>query len=280
MKHTCKIISAQFSEFGKSEKLIAAMIMGAAFACYYSCQFLRFANAASVPVNPVECYIINGSGRNHFTCTVLFSILLMTFDAPFFSERSVYEIARVGKKQWLASKTVSVFLEILAYNLLIFLITAALSLFCAENYVFGSWSPAMSRLAEAGIISLGGLHIYFPYSDFIDSLSPTAAVSVTYLLNSAYCLVLSLVMMNCNILLGRATGWIVGAVIHILGYVVSNNGHGVLFRFAFSLLDCALPAHQFSKATPSKAIASGIIFVIIIVGLLLPAKWLWKRLVQ
>lgn len=278
MRKTGKIIVAQFSEFGKNERTFIIFLMGAAVACYFISQFLRFANTITLAVNPVECYIINGSCRESFTCVFLFGALLLTFDMPYFSNRSVYEIARVGKQQWLVSKILFLVLEILLYNLFIFAITFLLSLFFTKKLVWGIWSPTMKCLTESGAFA-NNFDLYFPYQDYTTAVSPWTAVWITFLLNSAYCLVLALIIMNCNILLGGTKGWPIGIGVHVLNYVVSNNGHGVLFRFAFSLLDCALPAHQFFNKSFSDFFLSGILFGSIIFALLLPIKWLRKRLV-
>lgn len=279
MKKIVKIIVAQFSEFWKNERAFIVILMGAAFACYFNSQFLRFANTMSLALNPVECYIINGSSRRSFTCIILFGVLLLTFDVPYFSDRSIFEISRVGKRQWLVSKTLFLFLEIFLYNLFIFAVTIALSLFSTNSLVWDAWSPAMKHLTMSGTVGMNTFDLYFPYREFTAALSPWMATWITFLFNSAYCLVLVLIMMDCNILLGGTKGWPIGVGIHILGYVVSNNGHGVLFRYAFSLLDCAFPAHQFSSTSSSEVFFSGIIFFIVIIELLLPVKWLGKRLV-
>lgn len=277
MNYIRKIIAAQFSELGKNERAIAVILAGAALSCYFSGQFLRMANTALLPVNPVESYVVSGSSRNNFTCAILFGVMLLTFDAPFFTDRSIYEIAIVGKHQWLVSKILFLFLEVLLYNLFIFGFTVVVSLLSAYSLIWTSWSPAMNLLTESGQIISG---IYFSFPDFTAAVSPWTAAWMTYLLNSGYCLVLALVMMICNILLGSTKGWPIAAGIHILGYVVGNNGNGVVFQFSFSLLDCALPAHQFSSTSNMDVIDSAIIFAVILLGLLLPSKWFRKRLIQ
>lgn len=279
MKKAGKIIAAQFGELWKKEKVFAVILVGVVFICYYGNRFLRFSNTMALALNPVECYIINGSSRSNFTCITLFEILFLTFDAPYWEERSIYEIARVGKQQWLRSKTLFLFFEVALYNLFILVLSFILSLFSANSIVWNVWSPAMKKLTESGTFALNNFGLYFPYRDFTAVASPWMAAWITYLFNSAYCLILALIMMNCNILLGGMKGWPIGVGVHILGYVVSNNGHGVVFQYEFSLLDCAFPAHQFSVSSSSKAIFSGIIFTFIIFGLLLPIKKLGKRLI-
>ena len=90
-------------------------------------------------------------------------------------------------------------------------------------------------------------------------------------------MVLALVMISCNILLKDTKGWVIAAAIHILGYVIHNSGRGILFRLGFSLLNCALPAWQFSGSSHGDAIVSGITFAVLLL-LLLPIRTLERRL--
>lgn len=278
MNKTCKIVFAQLLEQGKNQRTFAALLLGAALVCYYSSGFLRFANAAVRPVNLLECYIINGSCRNNFTCITLFVCLMLTFDAPFLSQRSIYEIARVGRQKWFTAQLFVLFLEVLGYNLLVLAFTALLTLCSANSLVLGEWSSAMEWLTGPGQVSALNIYgLYFPYQELLTILSPWAAARLTLLLNSGYCMVLILVMMNCNLFLGSSKGWVAAAGIHILGYVVSNNGGGVVFGFDFSLLDCALPAHQFSGESNMEAVRSAIMFAVLVLGLMLLTRRLGKR---
>lgn len=276
MKKTGKIISAQFSELGKSEKFFVVLLMGVGFALYFSNPFLRFANTCSLSIHPAESYIISGSTRNSFTCMTLFGVMLLTFDAPFFSDRSIYEIARVGKGQWLVSKVLFLFLVTLLYNLLIFAVSVVLSLFSAHALAWNDWSSAMQKLTQIQVVNS---QLSFSYPDFISAVSPWMAAGITWLLNSAYCLVLALIMMDCNILWGGTKGWPIAAGIHILGFAIKNNAF--LLRdlgITFSLSECALPAQQFGPSS-SEVLYSAFYFTIIILGLLIPSKWLKRRLV-
>lgn len=207
-----------------------------------------------------------------------FPLMLLTFDAPFFSDRSVYEIVRVGKRPWLTSKILFVVLEILMYQLLVFGFSVLLSFCSARTMVWKGWSPAMEYLTGDGWqLVASRFQLSFPYPGFTQALSPWGAVGSTILFNGAYCLVLALVMVNCNILLKDTKGWVIAAAIHILGYVIRNNGRGILFRFGFSLLNCALPAWQFSGSSHGDAIVSGITFAVLLL-LLLPIRTLERRL--
>lgn len=275
-----KLLAAQVSEHVKSEKSLAVILLGVGMVCYFGSRYFRFANQNAMAINPVESFIILGSGQQSFTCVTFFALMLLTIDAPYFSDRSIYEIVRVGKHRWLTSKIQFVVLEILIYQLLVFVFSVLLSFFSARALMWKGWSPAMEYLVGDNWQSVAiKFQLTFFYPGFTQLLSPEAAVLVTILYNGAYCLVLALAMVNCNILLKDTKGWVIAVAIHILGYVIYNNGSGTLFRFGFSLLKCALPAWQFSGSSSGNAIVSGIIFVVLILSLL-PMKTLERRLVS
>lgn len=274
-----KLLAAQVSEHAKSEKSLAMILLGVGMVCYFGNRYFRFANLNSMAVNPVESFVILGSDQRSFTCVTFFSLMLLTFDAPFFSDRSVYEIVRAGKHRWLTSKILFVVLEILMYQLLVFGFSVLLSVCSARTMVWKGWSPAMEYLTGGGWqLAASKFQLTFFYPGFTHALSPLGAVGVTILFNGAYCLVLTLVMVNSNILLKDTKGWVIAAAIHILGYVINNNGSGILFRFGFSLLNCALPAWQFSGSSYVNAIVSGVTFAVLIL-LLLPIRTLERRLI-
>ena len=273
-----KLLAAQASEHAKSEKSLAVILLGVGMVCYFGSRYFRFANLNTMADNPVESFIILGSDQRSFTCVTFFPLMLLTFDAPFFSDRSVYEIVRVGKYRWLTSKILFVVLEILMYQLLVFGFSVLLSFCSARTMVWKGWSPAMEYLTGDGWqLVASRFQLSFPYPEFLQDLSPWGAVGITSLFNGAYCLVLALVMISCNILLKDTKGWVIAAAIHILGYVIRNNGRGILFRFGFSLLNCALPAWQFSGNSYGDAIVSGVTFAVLIL-LLLPIRTLERRL--
>lgn len=275
-----KLLSAQGLDHAKSEKSLAAILLGVGMVCYFGSRYFRFANLNTMAVNPVESFIILGSDRSSFTCITCFALMLLTFDAPFFSDRSVYEIVRVGKNRWLISKILFVVLEVLMYQMLVFGFSVLLSVCSARTMVWRGWSPAMEYLVgDNWQLTATRFRLYFPYPGFPQALSPWEAVGVTILFNGAYCFVLTLVMLNCNILMKDTKGWVIAAAIHILGYVIYNNGNGIMFRFGFSLLNHALPSWQFTGNSYGDAIVSGVVFTVLIVLLLLPIRNLGKRLI-
>ena len=270
MKNIGKILGAQLCDLQKSEKFIGVILLGAALSSYFGSLYFRFANEAYLAVNPLESYILNGSTKANFTCTVLFPLMLLSFDAPYFSDRSIYEISRVGRKQWLTAKNWFLILEVLSYNLFCLGISLLFSLFSARDISWVHWGGAILRLARSG----GGVFLNFPYSDFLSAYSPMTGALITLVFNSAYCLVLALIMLLANILLGGTKGWPIAIAIHILGYVIGNNGNGLVFKFGFSLLDWAMPASR-----GADLLLPGLMFAGILAALLMTAGQAEKRLV-
>ncbi len=275
-----KLLSAQVSEAARSERALAALLLGVGMVCYFCSGYLRFANTCAKAVHPVESYIILGSQTKSFTCAVFMPLMLLTFDAPCLSERSVYEIVRVGKKRWLRAKIQFLVLEVVVYQLLILGFSMLLTVCSARELVGRDWSPAMDYLTGAAQgLARREFNLYFPYPEMMQSLSPWASAGVTFLLNGAYCLVLALVMVHCNILLKDTRGWVVAAGIHILGFVISHNG-GLFFRLDFSLLECALAAWQLAANSWRYAALSGAVFAGALAVLLLPLGKLEKWLIR
>lgn len=274
------LISAQFSEFLSTEKNLAVFFLGAVLSLYYSNFYLRFSNFIGKSVNPLECYIVIGSSKVPFTCCILLCLLLLTFDMPNFSGRSTLEIVRVGKKDWLTSKISFLLLLVLLYSTFSLLITVLISVASSNLLIWGEWSGTMNELIGPGkTVALNRFRLFFDYPTFIKNCSVWRAATITFLFNYAYCLVLALIMMFGNIMLNSTKGWIIAIGIHVLNFVISNNGNGVIFNFSFSLLDCALPAGQFGTSTSTNVAISTIAFAALIYFLLLPTKWLQKRLV-
>lgn len=276
-----KLLSAQFSEFWTSEKTTAIFLLGAALAVFFSRNYLRFANYVSKPINPVESYLIIGSDLVYFTCVVVLGLMALTFDIPYFTQRSVLEIVRTGKTNWIVSRVLFLILQVVLYNVFILGVTSLLSVVSANGLTWGQWSDSMHALVGPNkAVALNRFNLAWDYTGFLSSCSIWTALLLTILLNSAYCIILSLIVMIGNILLGNTKGWMAAAGVHIIGFSIIKNGTGTLYRVSFSLLNCARPAVLFGAAHGMDVRKAGITFALLVGGLLLPVRWLGKRLVQ
>lgn len=255
MKTMGNLLSAQAGELLQSHRAAAVALLGVGMSCYYSGSYLQFANKAALAVHPLEAFIINGSCRNSFTCVTLFPLLLLCFDAPYLSDRSPYEIARVGKGRWLRAKLAFLALAAVGYCLYLLAVSAVLTVFSTRSLCWTLWSPAMELLTKLNSVTTGGLYFYFP--GLTEGTSPLGAAALTVLLNAAYCLVLCLIITLCNVLGGGARGWIAAAAVHIVNFVMINNG-GFLFRLDFSLLEEAFPATSVGGGYGGAAVPCGI----------------------
>lgn len=223
--------------------VLAAFLLGTALCLKNMYGYLSFANGIGSPVQLFEPYIIIGS-RIPFFIGVLLGNLLLLSDAPFVSPVSKYEILRVGQKKWFWSQILYIIISCILYSLYILMLTGVIAFLYSQICVQNVWSNAMDMVAVKQI-DLGIKYGFsFAFPELIRSVSPYAAAFFTFVFNSLYMILIGFCILIVNLLSVSGFGWIIAAIIHIIGYIAyANIGIGIPLKV--SLLCCAAPAYHY-----------------------------------
>ncbi len=225
-------------------RAISSVLLGIGLCLYNITRYFSFSNAVGTSVQVFEAYIIAGSTAQIFLGLFLGNLLLIS-DAPFITPLSKYEIIRIGRRKWLDSQIIYIFLSCIVYSMILLFFTVLFSfLFCGVSLA-NTWSKAIYMLADSQPSFAANIfRISFPYPDFIHSTTPLYAVFLTLFFNSLYTIILGLCILLFNLLTSKNWGWVFASILHILGYIIYANS-GFFIPLRYSLLCCALPAYHF-----------------------------------
>lgn len=250
MKKMVNIVRLHLQSWLYNYTIWAGFGIGFGLCMIYVFRFISLCNAMGATCQIVEPYIIMGNMSKHSFTGIFLGCMVVLSDVPFINKQSPYEILRVGTRTWLRSQIAYIFIATLLYNFVIFIICVTLGIAKSNVCFDNKWSNVMTLLAvRQPTFAVSNFKVFFPYEDFIAAVTPYIGALLTLLFNSAYCIIVVLLMFIINIWSKTNIGWIASAAVHILGYVISNN-RNIFFDFNISLLECAFPATLFSKDAP------------------------------
>ncbi len=224
----------------------AAILLGMGICLKNGAQYLSAIKTMECSVQIFEPYIVIGS-RIPFLMGILLGNLLLLSDAPFINTLSKYEIIRIGRIKWFWGQITYIFISSILYSIMMLAFLCMITLLYSEPSLENTWSDGMNLLAikqPAFIIRKFAFSFAFP--DMIESLTPLKAVGETLVFNSLYMFLIGCMILVVNLMMKSCLGWIMAALIHILGYIsYANRGIGIPMKF--SLLCCAAPTYHYIK---------------------------------
>lgn len=256
-------------------RLWASLLIGIAICIAPIHNYLSFAEVSVSTHHVLEPFILIGSTVMQFT-GIAIGWLIAVLGAPFITERTTYEILRVGRKCYLAERIWFIILLSMMYLIGITAATCLLGLIRGNTIWVNEWSPAMRTLAERQpAFAITTFKLHFPYPQYINMLSPYAAAALTLLLNWGYLTILGLVALLINSFVKPVVGVIAAFAVHIAGYLIYTNAYLGLPQQA-SLLVCAMPAYYFGNSD-MKLYLTLTAYAAIILGISLTIRGLHRR---
>ncbi len=224
-------------------RIWAAFLLGFGICLKNGSMFLSCMKAMHSSAQIFEAYIVIGSHITWFMGILLGSFLLLS-DAPFVNDLSKYEIIRTGKIKWFWSQISYIFISSILYSLIIFIFLCILTVLYAEPLFENTWSEGIRILAvKQPVYVIRKFAFSFPFPEMIENLSPLGAAVKTMFFGSLYMSLTGFVIFAGNLCSFHGLGWVLAAMIHILGYISYAN-LGLVIPMKFSLLCCAVPAYH------------------------------------
>ncbi|MBR5067060.1 MAG: hypothetical protein IKX08_05370 [Lachnospiraceae bacterium] len=253
----------QITSWKTDLRVIMAFLFGFTLLCIEGFPYLKFAAFARSDVQAMELFVLCGSTGYAFLALFLGNLLLMS-NAPFVTEATTYEILRIGKKRWIDSKIIYIVIGSVIYSLVLILASVVFSCFKGTVNFRNEWSYAMTELTfKQPSYAITSFRVSFTEKEFISAVNPYVAALLTVICNSAYSVLICMVMMTVNLLSTHNFGWIAASVVHILGYAVfTNSGIGIPLRF--SLFCNGMPASFFKSESGFTFIGAGCFFLAMI----------------
>ena len=265
MRFSKMLLLAQIKGWCRGGRQAAGLLLGLALVFNNLSKYVNFANAVGIPVNPLEGFIFIAS-HEHFVNGLILGAIVLLSDLPFLTDRSRYEIIRIGRGAYLRGQLTYIATAVLIYMLVMAAGSVLMLSFMVPCTFGGRYSRCMEMLAlEQPEFVLREFHIIFPYSEFITAMPPAAAFVTSFLLNAIYLTLLFYIAFYFGIMYKNAVGWAVGIGIHIAGYVAGFMQLGIFS--ALSPFFLAMPG-KVAQLGGIPAIAGGGIVLFSIVMLM------------
>lgn len=246
-------------------RIISSFCLGVGISIFNAAKYCNFSSFIGQKVHMLESYVIIGSTGSFFIGVLLGNLLLLS-DAPFVNQLTIYEIAAIGKKEWIKSRIIYLLITSFIYISLVVFSTIVFSLLVCGITFENEWSISIKQLAEKqpqfASISFG---ISFPYPNYINHTSPYLAFILTLLYNWAYMALIGLIILCVNLLTNQNIGWIIAISIHIAGYIIYANG-GFYAPLRFSPFCWALPAIYFDQMSKMSFVITFCLFSVFVTG--------------
>lgn len=244
MKWLRASLSNKFLSWLNSLQVIAAFMVGITLSVYFEDRLLSYSNQLRYMLHVCEPYVYITSEPKMFSAVMLGGLLLLS-DAPFITPLSQEEMLRIGRKKWVYSQIFYIFLASFLYFTMIFIATAVVGSFVCGVYFLGGWSDTMEILAFTNPSAAAtNFHIKFVAPEMLQTISPAVATLEGIFFQSLYLVMIGLIILCINMNTHRNYGWIVGSVLHFIGYLVyANSGFGMQAKY--SLLCATIPAFHY-----------------------------------
>ncbi len=245
MNATLSVLYRHICSEYKNWKMVAALLIGVTFSIFPTASaYITLSHAVQYEIQVLEPYIVAMSTPYQYVALFL-GLCLLTSDAPFMNNRSVYEILRIGKRRWFTERMLYINSLCLLYFVVVFFSCIAMAAICGESRFDNHWSSTMHLLAERQpAFVIAEYRLSFPYPRMIRELTPYMAALFSFMLTLLYGITLSIITLFFNAVGHKRLGTIISLAVHIIGYIINANGP-FLFLQQLSLLSSALLAYYY-----------------------------------
>ena len=147
---------------------------------------------------------------------------------------------------------------------LVGIVTAAVY---SEVYLKNLWSDTMDMVAVKQTDFVIKKYAFsFAFPELIHSLSPLGAALFTVIFNSLYMIFIGVCIFVINLMSSSRFGWIMAAIVHMIGYIAYANG-GFLIPLRYSLLCLSVPAYHYIIGLKMSSGYSLGVFLILIISM-------------
>lgn len=244
MKWLRMSLANKFLSWLNSLHVLAAFLVGITLAIYFEERLLGYSSQLRNMLQVCEPYVYITSEPKMFGAVMLGGLLLLS-DAPFLTPLSQDEMLRIGRKKWVSSQICYIFLASFLYFTMLLFVTAFVGNFGCGVYFVGGWSDTMEILSFINpSAAVTNFQLGFDAPEMLQAISPTAAALEGIFFQGLYLGMIGLTILCVNMNTRRNYGWIVGSVLHFMGYLVyANSGFGMQAKH--SLLCCVIPGFHY-----------------------------------
>ena len=247
-------------------RVLSSFLVGISLSVYFAERLLSYSSLLGNMLQVFEPYIYITSDPKTFGAMMMGGLLLLA-DAPFLTPLSQDEMLRVGRRKWVTSQILYIFLSSFFYFLVLILFTMIVCSVRCGAYFAGGWSDTLELLAfTKPSAAITNYNIGFDFPEMLQSISPTRAALESLLFQTLYLSLIGLLILCVNLYSRQNFGWIVGSITHFLGYLIyANSSFGMQAKY--SLLCCIVTGFHYIPSMNMTGTRCFLIFCALIGGI-------------
>lgn len=248
IKQIRRLVRIDFIVWIKNPRVFSTLILAFLMCMMVTGPLMDFAHMYGVSVNISEPFLTIFSDYSAVFLMLIGSVLLFC-DAPFAGIEQPFYIVRTGRRTWILSKVIFIFLTSAFYMAIILLVSSLLSF--SNAYIANIWSDntyaiwSHAEQAESmGVIKLS--------SETVQYMSPFSATLNAFLLGTLYSTCIGCIVMAFNLFTKKALGIFTALVIHTFGFAMIFLGsQGIIgatnYQYLSLMTHVNLASHSFTN---------------------------------
>lgn len=195
---------------------------------------------------------------------IMFGIILLFCDAPFFDQNYPYTMIRSGRSVWVSGQLLYIGLATLCYFTAVILLSI---IFITPNILFSdNWGKVISTLAQTNMGTQFLVPLSFPYA-IIAVYTPAEAMLLTLLMSWLGGVLVGLLTFLANLLFKRGVGSAL-SVFFVLFTMFTVNGSGNLLYYVSPLNWLDINALDITGTSSCPSIMYAVVCFVVIIAVL------------
>lgn len=208
-----RIVRRQLLRTIISSRFLLAVIIGSILYIYNAVNLSIFSDYLSEPINLMEVWCYCSSTGDSMTLS-FFALLFLFLNQPFSEENEYFELIRISKLKWMATKLVYILVTIIIYYFILF--TLGNAIVFNNAFIANIWSNPIYMLSFGTYELRMQSKLLISLRNIISCFSPITASVISFCLTVMYSFFMILLNMLLNMKIKNSVGIIVA--IHAFGY--------------------------------------------------------------
>ena len=229
-RRACIVAQSHFRGWGRNPRIYLTFALAFVLCFLLSDKAVRFAREYDTTMQIVEAFVWTFGDSNSILLSSLLLLLLFA-DMPGLSPGTPFFLCRMDRATWLLGQAIYVALSTFLYLLFVLVSTALVCM--RQSFAGNMWSETAAILGYSG----AGRAVALPaLVKTLEMSRPYQCMAAIFLLMLLYALLLSFVMLTCNLHKGQLGG-VAGAVgFSLYGFLLNPQTIKAIFQLPDELM--------------------------------------------
>lgn len=230
LKQSFSVAAFNFRNWHKNSRIIVTFSLAFILCFLLSDKAVRFAQEYETTMQIVEAFVWTFGDANSILLSSLLLVLLFA-DMPFISAVTPFYLMRTDRKTWLMGQAIYIIAATFIYLLFTLISTSVICM--GQSFIGNMWSETAAILGYSG----AGQAVALPaLVKTLEMSTPYVCMGTIFLLMLLYSLLLSFVMLVCNLWKGQIAGVIGVFSFSLYGFLLNPQTLKTVFELPDELM--------------------------------------------